>query len=102
MNGISCIYKMEQELPCDDGLTSESSRSGSHTASVTVPSVELFGQNDSPQRTRVLVNSDPITAITVKSGGWVDSIQFQRKSGAILKLELCVLFRKYASNFYWL
>lgn len=88
VNGLSCVYKIERGVSCDsgDGLKTESPRAAADAPAFSFSSADLFGQNDSPQRTLVKINSDPITAITVKSGGWVDSIQFQRKSGVIQKL----------------
>ena len=74
MNGLSCSYKIEDS-------------SGSSASSFTgpcFPSVDLFGENDTPAISRFKLNiEDPIVNVTVMSGGWVDSIQLTTRSGAV-------------------
>lgn len=81
MNGVSCSYDFSST---ETGITCKSGR--------LFPSVDLFGENDYPDCTRIKINSweDPIISVTVKSGGWVDSLQFTTKNGVMYRLDIYI------------
>ena len=85
VNGISCIYSLPV-IEKDVKEFDDSSADGK-LKTLCFHSTDVSGDNDDPTYTTIAVDmkNDPIVKVRVRSGGWVDSIEFTTKSGKVTR-----------------